>query len=217
MGLYSDHIGPAVVSFACSLPAIARERAPIVPHAAGFVLEIGFGAGANAPFYDRNAITRLAALEPSPAMRRRAAKRVAELPFPVDWIELKAEEIPLDAGSVDTVLLTFALCTIDGAEQALAGMKRVLKPGGRLVFLEHGAAPDPQIRRFQDRLNPLWGRLAGGCRLNRDPVALIRAAGFELAGRNSPPGNHPGSFSDSFYAKGSPQFAGYLSRGVAIA
>lgn len=205
MGFYADHIVPALVSFACSMPAIAKERAAIVPEASGVVLEVGFGSGHNAAFYDRSKITHLFALEPSAAMRRKAHRRVGALPFPVDWLDLKAEEILLDDGAVDTVLVTYALCTIPEVERALAGMRRVLKPGGKLVFLEHGAAPDPRIRRWQDRLNPLWGKLGGGCNLNRDPIALIRAAGFEIAR------------SDSHYAKGAPKFAGYMSRGVAFA
>lgn len=205
MGFYSDHIEPALVSFACSLPAIARERAMIVPEAAGVVLEVGFGSGHNVDFYDRSKITHLFALEPAAAMRRKAERRVGALPFPLDWLDLKAEEIPLDAGSVDTVLVTYTLCTIPDVAAALSGMKRVLKPGGRLVFLEHGAAPDPGVRRWQDRLNPVWGRLGGGCNLNRDPFALIREAGFDL------------DRSESHYAKGAPKFAGYMYQGVAFA
>lgn len=204
MSFYTDHIEPALVSFACSMPAIARERATIVPEASGVVLEIGFGSGHNAMFYDRSKIERVFALEPSEAMRRKAARRIRDLPFALDWLDLKAEEIPLDAQSVDTVLVTYTLCTIPDVGRALAGMKRVLKPTGKLVFLEHGAAPDPGVRRWQDRLNPIWGKLGGGCRLNRDPIALIRDAGFEIV-----------RF-ESHYARGAPKFSGYMSRGVAI-
>lgn len=205
MGFYSDHIEPALVSYACSLPAIARERATIVPEASGIVLEVGFGSGHNAAYYDSAKITRLYALEPSSAMRRRAGRRIAGLSFPLEWLDLRAEEIPLDAKSVDTVLVTYTLCTIPDVARALAGMKRVLKPGGKLVFLEHGAAPDPAVRRWQDRLNPVWGRLGGGCNLNRDPLGLIRSAGFQI------------DRSESRYAKGAPKFAGYTHQGVAIA
>lgn len=205
MGIYSDHIEPALVSFACSMPAISRERAAIVPEASGVVLEVGFGSGHNSGFYDRSKITHLFALEPSPAMRRKAARRIGALPFPLDWIDLTAEEIPLGARSVDTVLVTYTLCTIPDVARALAGMKRVLKTGGKLVFLEHGAAPDPGIRKWQDRLNPVWGKLGGGCNLNRDPLALIRSAGFEI------------ERSENHYAKGAPKFAGYMYRGVAFA
>lgn len=129
------------------MPAIAKERSAIVPEASGIVLEVGFGSGHNANFYDRSKIERLFALEPSAAMRRKAGRRVEDLPFPLTWLDLKAEEIPLDAGSIDTVLVTYTLCSIPDVASALAGMKRVLKPGGKLVFLEHGAAPDPGVRK----------------------------------------------------------------------
>lgn len=205
MGFYNDHIEPALVSFACSMPAISKERSQIVPEASGVVLEVGFGSGHNAGFYDRAKIARLYALEPSAAMRRKAERRVADLPFSFEWLDLRAEEIPLDQGSVDTVLVTYTLCTIPDVSRALAGMKRVLKPGGKLVFLEHGAAPDLGVRRWQDRLNPIWGKLGGGCNLNRDPARLIREAGFEVARI------------DCHYAKGAPNFAGYMYRGVAFA
>ncbi len=203
MGFYRNHVEPMLVSCACSMPVIAHERAAIVPEAHGVVLEIGFGSGLNAPFYDDDKITRLYALEPSAAMRRRARKRVEATPIPLDWLELEAEDIPLGDASVDTVLVTFTLCTIADAARALDGMKRVLRPGGRLVFLEHGAAPDANVRRWQDRINPYWGRLAGGCNLNREPAAMIEAAGFKLARL------------DQHYAPKTPKFAGYIYRGVA--
>jgi ubiquinone/menaquinone biosynthesis C-methylase UbiE len=205
MGFYDDHVVPAVVSFACSMPAISRERARIVPEARGTVLELGFGSGLNARFYDCAGIAKLFALEPSAGMRRRARRRVADLPFDVEWLDLKAEEIPLDAASVDTVLVTYALCTIPDPARALSGARRVLKPGGRLVFLEHGAAPDPGVRRAQDRLNAVWRRLAGGCNLNREPAKLIAQAGFAIERL------------DAHYARGAPRFAGYMSAGVARA
>lgn len=205
MGLYDDAIVPALVDFACSLPAISKERARVAPEAKGVVLELGFGSGRNVPFYARDGIEKLYALEPSAAMRRRAARRVASLRFEVEWLDLKAEEIPLGAGSVDTVLVTYALCTIPDVAKALAGARRVLKPGGRLVFLEHGAAPDAKVRRFQNSLNSLWGRLAGGCNLNREPAKLIEQAGFAI------------EKIDRHYAKGAPKFAGYMTAGVARA
>ncbi|MDZ7629379.1 MAG: class I SAM-dependent methyltransferase [Parvularculaceae bacterium] len=205
MGLYTSFIEPAVVSFACSLPAIMRERAKIVPEASGVVLEIGFGSGHNASLYNTAIIEKLIALEPSAEMRRRAAKRVAAFNAPFEWLDLSAEEIPLASASVDTAVSTFTLCTIPDVGRALTSLRRVLKPGGRFLFLEHGAAPDPAVRRFQDRLDPVWGRFAGGCHLNRDPGALVRGAGFELV--------------QSFgrYAKAAPKFAGFLTSGVAIA
>lgn len=201
MGFYNDHIEPALVACACGMKAVSRERAPIVPLAKGRVLEIGFGAGHNAPFYDRAAITQLYALEPCPAMRRRARKRIAGLPL--EWLDLPGEEIPLADESVDTVLVTFALCTIPGVELALAGMRRVLKPDGRLIFLEHGRAPDAGVVKWQRRLNGVWSALGGGCQLTRDAPSLIGKAGFRI------------ETLDQHYIPHAPKFAGFLSAGVA--
>jgi ubiquinone/menaquinone biosynthesis C-methylase UbiE len=205
MGFYNDHVAPVLVNFACGSAAIREERLKALPEAEGVVLEIGAGGGRNFPLYDQTRIARLYALEPSPAMRRLARKRAEAFGPPLEWLSLEAEQIPLAENSIDTVVLTFTLCTIGDAERALSGMKRVLRPGGKLVFLEHGAAPDPKVRLLQERLNPLWGALGGGCRLTREPAVLIRDAGFKTA------------HLESYYAQGSPRFAGYLSRGVAFA
>ncbi|MEX6632634.1 class I SAM-dependent methyltransferase [Hyphococcus lacteus] len=203
MGWYGEYIEPALVSCACGLKAISKERVKIVPKATGRVLEIGFGSGHNAPFYNQSAIEHLYALEPSAAMRKRAQKRVADLAIPMECLDLPGEEIPLADEVVDTVLVTFTLCTIPDVEKALAGMRRVLKPDGKLVFLEHGLAPDAGIAKWQNRLNGVWGKLAGGCNLNRDTTLMIRNAGFDIKSV------------DQHYAAGSPKFAGYMSLGVA--
>ncbi len=203
MGFYTDHIEPKLVSCVCGMKVFRNEREKIVPQAKGRVLEIGFGSGHNAPFYDHNAITHLYALEPSQEWRRLGEKRARNLPFPVEWLDLPGEEIPLAGESVDTVLVTFALCTIPGVDAALAGMRRVLKPGGRLVFLEHGAAPDAGVARWQDRLNGVWGKIAGGCNLNRKPDLLVSKAGFQV------------EKVDRHYAPGVPKIAGFLTAGVA--
>jgi len=185
------------------MKAIRRERAQIVHEAEGRVLEIGFGSGLNAPFYDRGKITHLYALEPSEPMRRRALKRIADLPFALEWLDLPGEEIPLGDDSVDSVLVTYTLCTIPDVDAALAGMRRVLKPGGKLVFLEHGLSPDAGVSKWQNRLNGVWGKLAGGCNLNREPALLIGKAGFQI------------DRLDSHYARGAPKFAGFMTAGVA--
>ena len=185
------------------MPLIARERAQIVPLARGVVLEIGTGSGHNFPHFDAAKVNHLFALEPSPAMRKRAAARVASAAFPVDWLDLPGEDIPLADESVDTVLVTFTLCTIPDVETALAGMRRVLRRDGRLLFLEHGRAPDPGPAKWQDRLNSIWGKLAGGCHLNRDPLAMLRNAQFTVE-----------SVSQK-YLKRAPKFAGFISGGVA--
>lgn len=203
MSFYDDHIEPVLVSCACGMKAITRERAKIVPHAKGAVLEVGFGSGHNAPYYDQSAISHLYALEPSAAWRQRALKRIGDLAFPLEWLDLPGEEIPLADASVDTVLVTYTLCTIPGVEAALAGMRRVLKPGGKLVFLEHGIAPDAGVAKWQNRFNGVWSKLAGGCHLNRDPAALVRAAGFDIQQL------------DQHYADGAPKIAGFMTGGVA--
>jgi SAM-dependent methyltransferase len=204
MGFYSQHIEPALVSCACGMKSISWERSRIVPEAEGRVLEVGFGSGHNAPFYDSSKITYLYALEPSAAMRKRSQKRIASLAFPMEWLDLPGEEIPLADASVDTVLVTYALCTIPGVETALEGMRRVLKPGGKLVFLEHGLAPDPGVVKWQNRLNGVWGKIGGGCNLNRQPDILIDKAGFQI------------DKIDRHYAKGAPKFAGFMTAGVAL-
>lgn len=157
-----------------------RQREKVVPLASGEVLEIGVGSGLNFPFYDPGRVTKLWGLEPSAEMRRLAEGAVRSLPFKFEFIDLPGEEIPLDAKSVDTVLVTYTLCTISETQSALRGMARVLRPGGKLVFCEHGAAPDAKVRRWQDRLNPVWKRMSGGCHLNRAIPELIRSGGFEI-------------------------------------
>ena len=180
MGFYAERILPHMIDLACSVKPARKQRNKIVPLATGDVLEIGFGSGLNLPFYDRNRVRRIWGLEPSEGMRRKAAPQVALSGLDVEFIDLSAEEIPLDAASVDTVLVTYSLCTIPDAVAALEGMRRVLKPGGQLLYCEHGKAPDAHIHRWQNRLNPGWSVLAGGCNMNRDIPALISAAGFRI-------------------------------------
>lgn len=180
MGFYENHCLPRLINFACGLEAFRRQRARVVPAARGRVLEVGFGSGLNLPFYDPQRVEFVWGLEPSAGMRRRARGNVSRSPVPVRWLELPGEEIPLEDDSVDTVLLTYTLCTIPGWEQALREMRRVLKPGGELIFSEHGSAPEESIRRWQDRLNPYWGRAFGGCNLNRPIPRLIEQGGFNI-------------------------------------
>ncbi|GJL95213.1 MAG: S-adenosylmethionine-dependent methyltransferase [Hyphococcus sp.] len=203
MGFYATHIEPKLVSCICGLPNISAEREKIVPEASGRVLEIGFGSGHNAPYYNASRITHLYALEPSQSWRRLGEKRLSELTFPVEWLDLPGEQIPLEDESVDTVLVTFSLCTIPGVEEALAGMRRVLKPDGKFVFLEHGAAPDVNVATWQNRLNGLWGAMAGGCHLNRNTEEMVNQAGFTI------------DKLESKYADWMPKIAGYVTAGVA--
>jgi len=181
---YEDKVLPHLITFACSTKPTQKQREKIVPRASGDVLEIGFGGGTNLPFYDRDKIRRVWGLEPSPGMREIASDPVARSGIDVELIDLPGEEIPLDDNSVDTVLVTYTLCTIPGVSAALQGMRRVLKPDGVLLYCEHGKAPDANVLKWQDRMNPTWRRLAGGCNMNRDIVAILTSAGFDIQDDN---------------------------------
>jgi ubiquinone/menaquinone biosynthesis C-methylase UbiE len=180
MGFYENRILPYMIDKACGAPPIRGQRNKIVPLARGRVLEVGMGSGHNLRYYDRAKVEFVWGLEPSEGMRRRAQPKLDASPVEVKWLDLPGEEVPLDDASVDTVLLTFTLCTIPDAARALGQMRRVLKSDGQLLFCEHGAAPDASVRKWQDRLNPLWKRIAGGCNINREIPRLIEAAGFAI-------------------------------------
>lgn len=156
-----------------------------MPLARGKILEIGMGSGLNLPFYDSSQVDHLYGLEPSDNLRKMAKKNAAGLPFSVGFIGLPGEEIPLETSSMDTVLVTYTLCTIPDIHQALGQMRRVLKPGGRLIFCDHGLAPDPDIQKWQERLNPVWHRISGGCSLNRNIADLITHNGFAIQKMNA--------------------------------
>jgi len=179
MGFYQNHVVPRLISLVMRHKNLAAYRSRVVPAAAGRVLEIGIGSGLNLPFYSP-AVREVIGLDPSAkllAMARHAARAGVSR---VDLVEGSAEAIPLDAASVDTVVTTWTLCSIPDAARALRDMRRVLRPGGRLLFVEHGRAPDPRVVQWQDRLTPLWRRLSGGCHLDRPMTTLIEGAGFRL-------------------------------------
>jgi ubiquinone/menaquinone biosynthesis C-methylase UbiE len=180
MGFYENSVLPRLIDLGCGAPPIQKQREKVVPLAEGRVLEVGMGSGLNIPFYDPARIEFVWGLEPSAGMRKRAEPRLAKSPFEIKWLELPGEEIPLDDRSADTVLLTYTLCTIPDFRLALAQMRRVLKPGGKLLFSEHGAAPDAGVRKWQDRLNPIWKRFAGGCNINREVPNALEEAGFKI-------------------------------------
>ena len=180
MSFYSERILPHLINFACSTKPNQKQREKIVPQAEGDVLEIGFGSGLNLPYYDSTKVRRIWGLEPSEGMRRKAEPLVEASGLEVEFIDLPGEEIPLEPDSVDTVLVTYTLCSIPDVITALEGMRRTLKPGGKLLFCEHGIAPDAEVRRWQNRLNSTWSRIAGGCNMNLDIPALINEGGFEI-------------------------------------
>lgn len=179
MSIYERRVLPRLIHFACGTELIRRQRQKLIPLAGGVVLEIGFGSGLNLPFYDRARVTRLTGVEPSEELRK-LAQRSADAFLPLEFIGPSAEAISLANASVDTVVSTYTLCTIPDVDSALREIRRVLKPGGLLLFSEHGRAPETAVCRWQDRLNPLWKRVAGGCNLNRDIPELLTAAGFRL-------------------------------------
>jgi len=181
MGFYDYYLLPRLVHFTCGLKPAMKQRQKVVPMAAGNVLEIGIGSGLNIPLYDPGRVNHLWGLDPSAEMWAIAQKNAAEHHLEAEFIQSGAECIPLEANTVDTAVMTYTMCTIPEVAAALAEIRRVLKPGGTMLFCEHGLAPDEDVRRWQQRVNPLWTRLAGGCNLNRPIPDLLRQAGFEVA------------------------------------
>lgn len=175
---YERHILPYLIDLACGIGPIRRQREKVVPLAAGRVLEVGIGTGLNAPHYDKSRVGKITGLDPALRMQPLARRRIARAGLNVELLGLSAECIPADDASFDCVLVTYTLCTIPDPAAALKEMRRVLAPGGRLIFCEHGRAPDESVRRWQDRLTPYWRKVAGGCHLNRDIPALLAEAGF---------------------------------------
>ena len=180
MSFYDRWILPWVLDLAMRNKEARRYRERVIPRARGRVLEVGAGSGLNLPFYG-DKVDHLFALEPSPELRKMAGRRTKSARFTVEFLDRSAEEIPLERGSVDTVVTTWTLCTIPDPIRALQEMKRVLKPAGLLLFVEHGLAPEPGVQSWQHRLNPLWNRIGGGCNLDRKIDDLIVRSGFRLA------------------------------------
>lgn len=178
---YERRILPWLVDIACSVRPVRRQRQKVVPLARGRVLEIGIGTGLNLEHYDKDKIERIVGLDPGAEMQPRARKRSRRAGLDVELLSASAEEIPCEDHSFDTVLVTYALCTIADPGAALVEMRRVLRPGGTFIFCEHGLAPDASVRRWQYRLTPLWAKLAGGCHLDRDIPRLLERAGFRSA------------------------------------
>jgi ubiquinone/menaquinone biosynthesis C-methylase UbiE len=178
MGLYDRYILPHLIDLAMRNGQLAPYRQRVISLASGRVLEIGMGSGLNLPFYTGKT-TEVIGLDPHPKLVAMASRQVSSVPAKV--LEGSAESIPVDDASVDTVVTTWTLCTIPDVVAALREMRRVLKPGGQLLFVEHGLAPDEGVRQWQHRLTPLWKGIAGGCHLDRAIADLIRNAGFEIA------------------------------------
>ncbi|HET7311525.1 MAG TPA: class I SAM-dependent methyltransferase [Mycobacteriales bacterium] len=202
MGFYGDRVLPHLINVVMDNKQTRRIRARVCEGLAGDVVEIGFGTGHNIPFLPRE-VTRLHAVEPSRRSVDLAKQRIAAAPMPVEAVGLDGQRLPLPDDSADSALCTWSLCTIPDAVAAVAEMRRVVRPGGSLHFVEHGRSPEEKVRRWQDRLNGLQQRVAGGCNLNRDIPAIIESGGFAI------------SRLDTYYAKGEPKTLGYLYEGRA--
>jgi len=205
MGLYDKYILPHFLNCACGSKPIKYQREKVVPMAEGLVLEVGIGSGLNIPYYDAAKVDKILGLDPSEELNRMALKVAEDKGIPVEFILSGAEAMPLPDNHVDTVLVTFTICTIPEVAAANKEMLRGLKPGGKMIFCEHGLAPDTNVSKWQSRIDPIWGKIAGGCHLNRDIPGLITAAGFEIEAM------------EQMYLPSTPKFAGYNYWGTAVA
>ncbi|WP_407527784.1 class I SAM-dependent methyltransferase [Methylobacterium oryzisoli] len=178
---YARHLGPRLVGCLCAAPDIAAQREAVVPHARGVVLEIGIGPGLNLPYYDPDLVERVIGVDPHAGFLAlgEAARRNAVMP--VEILQAPAEQLPLAEASIDTAVITYTLCSVDDPARCLAEVRRVLRPDGCLLFLEHGLSAEPAVARWQHRIEPLWRPLAVGCHLTRPTVRLLQEAGFAVA------------------------------------
>ena len=203
MSLYERYILPPLTHWACGTRLLRARRAELIPAARGDVLEIGIGSGLNFDFYDATRISSLTGIDPSTGLLSYSRRRLKTIAFPVELMVAGAEHIPRADASMDTVVVTFSLCTIPDVAAALDEMRRVLKPDGQLLFCEHGLAADANVQQWQKRLDPLWGKIAGGCHLSRDIPQLLHEARFRCDNLRSG------------YLPHAPRFASYLFQGSA--
>jgi len=203
MGFYADQVFPRLMDWTMRGSRFQEQRAEALRPLEGAVLEIGFGTGLNLPHYPAT-VTRLVALDPASLLPKQVARRVAAALMPVKRVAGEAERLPFAGRRFDCVVSTWTLCTIPDLAAALREVCRVLKPGGRYVFLEHGRSDSPRVAAWQDRLNPLQRRLGCGCNLNRPIDRLIVEAGLRL------------THLDRFRMSGVPRFGGEMYRGVAV-
>lgn len=201
--LYDRFILPKLLGCACSTSPIMRQRAKVVPKATGQVLELGIGLGLNLAFYDPDKVESVTGVDPAAELRAAAMAAPRDPRLAVEVQDGTAEALPFEAGRFDSVVCTFTLCSVHAPAAALAEARRVLKPGGRLFFCEHGLAPDAGVAKWQRRIEPVWKRIAGGCHLTRPVASAIAAAGFRLEAV------------DSMYVPKSPKFAAWNEWGVA--
>jgi ubiquinone/menaquinone biosynthesis C-methylase UbiE len=202
MRFYERRVLPHLVNLSMNTPALRKERERCLEGVSGEVLEIGFGTGLNLPHYP-SGVTKVVGVDPSELSARLARKRITSAPFPVETIGLSADKLPLADASFQTIVSTFTMCTIPDIAAALVEVRRALRPGGRLHFVEHGRSDDPKVERWQNRLNGFSRVVYGGCNMNREIGKLIAQAGFEIERM------------ENAYLEGAPKFGGFLYRGVA--
>ena len=200
---WERYVVPPLINCACGCKPIRKQRQKVVPGASGRVLELGMGSGLNLPFYDAAKVTSLEAVEPSEGLRHRAEAAGAAASIPTHVVDGRGEALPYEAGAFDCVVCTFTLCSVQDPAAVLAEAKRVLKPAGRFIFCEHGLAPDPDVVKWQRRIEPFWTPFAGGCHLTRPVAASISAAGFRI------------SKLDTMYLPGAPRPLGWNEWGEA--
>lgn len=200
---YDETVVPRIIQCACASPAIAAIREKVVPLARGDVFEIGCGGGLNQPFYDPGQISSYAGLDPSGKGLDYARAEASRKGWAADIRQGIGESIPFDDASFDTVVCTYTLCSVQDQRQTLAELRRILRPGGNLLFAEHGRAPDRSVEKWQNRIEPIWKRIAGGCHLTRPVTGAIVDAGFST-GKN-----------ESRYTPKMPRWAGWMEWGVA--
>ena len=204
MSLYEKYVLPKFLNCACGSKPVSYQRKKVVPLAEGKVLEIGIGSGLNLPFYDKAKIDEIWGLDPSEELSEMAKQVADKESMEVKFISSGAEDIPLPDNYFDTVLVTYTMCTIPEVQRANQEIRRVLKEDGNMIFCEHGEAPDQNIRKWQNRINPFWGKLAGGCNINRKIPSLIQDSGFDIIEM------------EAMYLPNTPKIAGYNYWGYAV-
>jgi len=202
--MWSRFIQPRIISFACGAKPFLIQRTKIIPFAEGNVLEIGIGSGLNIPLYDTDLVTKIIGVDPSAAMHSLAKERISESPVKVEFISTDAAKIPLQDQSIDTIVCTYTLCTVSNPQQVLKEVKRLLKPGGKFLFAEHGNAPDENVVKFQRKLEPIWKFLADGCHLTRSIPDLLDESDMKI------------DKIETMYLPKTPRFVGYNYWGMAV-
>lgn len=202
-GWWDRHVMPRLIGCACTQPAVMRDRAKVIPRASGDILELGCGGGTNLQFYDWSQVRSLSGVDPSPELLGRAQDALLRSGRSANFASGIAEALPFENSSFDSVVTTFTLCSVQDPTAALSEVRRVLRPGGRLIFLEHGKAPEPAAANWQNRIEPVWKHIAGGCHLTRPVTGAISDAGFVC---DAPQGH---------YMKRTPKWLGWVEWGEA--